>query len=396
MKRVFFFLAVLLCLPLGAQQTYRARVVDAETGEALPYVNVRTSSKAETLTNAEGDFAVKAKAKDMLAFSLVGYEVQQVAANRLDSHVKMVPQTVSVQSLDEQIIDSLLLGASRRLMKTIYKKESINFRSTTDENRSKCFSMTEFYFYRYVCSNEEKEFLGEAIARAKSACNLREIEFLQKSFYNESTEETDGEMPLYLQRSLVNFALQLGPWVVDVQEWVTLHMFPLHRQDSVSQRYILSGTALKSSKGKRLYKIHMQPRQEELDRWPRMNDGLLEYKGAHVPYIVGDCGIVAGTLYLDEDLSPVTFEGDLMEYGVEMLGKEWMPAKCHFHFDYINVKGHIHVKTASATLEYGDIKSHALMYGIPNGKTRIDELPSIVLRTEAEAAAVTNHINTKP
>ena len=39
-RRLCILFITLLCLPLAAQQTYRARVVDAETGEALPYVTV--------------------------------------------------------------------------------------------------------------------------------------------------------------------------------------------------------------------------------------------------------------------------------------------------------------------------------------------------------------------
>ena len=51
MKHLFFLLTLLFCLPLTAQQTYRARVVDAETGEALPYASVTSSSGRKVLTN---------------------------------------------------------------------------------------------------------------------------------------------------------------------------------------------------------------------------------------------------------------------------------------------------------------------------------------------------------
>ena len=66
MKHLFFLLTLLFCLPLTAQQTYRARVIDAETGEALPYVSIYASKENGTLTNAEGVFSIEANNEEVL------------------------------------------------------------------------------------------------------------------------------------------------------------------------------------------------------------------------------------------------------------------------------------------------------------------------------------------
>ena len=47
------------------QQTYRARVVDAETGDALPYAQVYISEMNGALTDGEGWFTVEAKETDV-------------------------------------------------------------------------------------------------------------------------------------------------------------------------------------------------------------------------------------------------------------------------------------------------------------------------------------------
>ena len=60
MKKILFTLTILLacCIQLFAQpRDYTAMVVDAETGEALPYVSVYAKLKnGGTLTNEEGYF----------------------------------------------------------------------------------------------------------------------------------------------------------------------------------------------------------------------------------------------------------------------------------------------------------------------------------------------------
>ena len=61
---------------LHAQQSFHARVVDAETGEALPFVNVYQASGKGCVTNLEGDFTISAGAEDSLRFSFVVQDLQ--------------------------------------------------------------------------------------------------------------------------------------------------------------------------------------------------------------------------------------------------------------------------------------------------------------------------------
>nr|MCR4920836.1 carboxypeptidase-like regulatory domain-containing protein [Bacteroidaceae bacterium] len=68
MKRILLLLSLLLCLPLSAQQTYRARVVDAETGEALPYVSIYVAAGRGTITNSNGYFVIEAEPTVQLSF----------------------------------------------------------------------------------------------------------------------------------------------------------------------------------------------------------------------------------------------------------------------------------------------------------------------------------------
>ena len=86
MRRATLFILLFLSAALHAQQTFRGRVVDAETGEPLPYVEISVSQKLRTLSNRHGIFAVEARTKNMLIFSHVGYEeVEMVPTDKVVS-----------------------------------------------------------------------------------------------------------------------------------------------------------------------------------------------------------------------------------------------------------------------------------------------------------------------
>ena len=77
MKRLSFLLGLLLCLPVVAQQVYRARVADGRTGETLPMARIYISQHNCTLSNDEGDFSIQARAEDVMEISYMGYETQR-------------------------------------------------------------------------------------------------------------------------------------------------------------------------------------------------------------------------------------------------------------------------------------------------------------------------------
>ena len=58
-RRLMTFAALVLSVSaLHAQTTFTARIVDAETGEALPLVGVYVNEENNTLTNFDGEFSI--------------------------------------------------------------------------------------------------------------------------------------------------------------------------------------------------------------------------------------------------------------------------------------------------------------------------------------------------
>ena len=68
---IIIFFLLLGLVQVCAQSTYTARVVDANTGDALPMASVYVSSSHSTITNQEGDFTIQANPGDMLRITYV-------------------------------------------------------------------------------------------------------------------------------------------------------------------------------------------------------------------------------------------------------------------------------------------------------------------------------------
>ena len=99
MKRAIIILLA-LCQPalcVWAQEfALQGRVVDAETGEPLPYVNIRASEGKATLTNVEGEFKFQVEAEEIVTFSFVGYRKLSQKAEQASGTIRLKPYTTQM------------------------------------------------------------------------------------------------------------------------------------------------------------------------------------------------------------------------------------------------------------------------------------------------------------
>ena len=100
------FLLMLLGFAFALQaqaQTVSGKVVDMQTGEALPGVAVRVKGTTRgAITDLDGKFTVQAAGTDVLAFSFVGYLPEEVAVgNRSVIDLKLSPD---VETLSELVV----------------------------------------------------------------------------------------------------------------------------------------------------------------------------------------------------------------------------------------------------------------------------------------------------
>ena len=126
MKRLFFIISLLLCLPLAAQQTSRARVVDAETGEPLPCVRVLLSSGARTYTNLEGGFSLETKG-DVIRLTKEGYETLDVkVADTGTRNIRMQPLAYVQANMTEEEVERMVYKRAFRMHKAYKKDKAAN------------------------------------------------------------------------------------------------------------------------------------------------------------------------------------------------------------------------------------------------------------------------------
>lgn len=99
------FISLMFSTNLYAQQQVSGTVIDAETGETLPSVNIRvkgTTNKG-TITDVDGNFSIRLDSgQTVLVFSFIGFKTQEVnVEGRTEIIVEMQPD---VGELDELVV----------------------------------------------------------------------------------------------------------------------------------------------------------------------------------------------------------------------------------------------------------------------------------------------------
>lgn len=208
MKRSFIInLVVLLNLAqVSAQSTYTARVVDANTGDALPMASVYISGSASTIANQEGDFTIQANPSDMLRITYVGYNAKNIKASNLGSKVKLKPYAKMLQEVTVTPID--VVGLLKKLVKKL-KMEFAEYR----------FQQSN-YFYRQISSNDTTHNeLIEAFFRSQSDIALRNFMLTTGRYGN--IESSDTLKPFYKFRNYYMTSC-IAPMLPDPGIWKEL------------------------------------------------------------------------------------------------------------------------------------------------------------------------------
>ena len=110
MRRLLFFLLLLWTVWASGQDemlTVTGRVVDAATGEPLPYAAVYKQNGMGTLTNVDGDFRLNASPQDILTFSFIGFEKTTMQAWEVPSRVRLKPYEQALREVEVRPVDKL-------------------------------------------------------------------------------------------------------------------------------------------------------------------------------------------------------------------------------------------------------------------------------------------------
>lgn len=104
--RLLLFLLLLLCSTAYGQTTFewKGRVLDANTSQPLPYVNIGVvGGMAGTVSDQSGFFALSLKSKTVLVrFSTIGYKAVEVdlSSQTMDSTILLEPDAYLLQAVE--------------------------------------------------------------------------------------------------------------------------------------------------------------------------------------------------------------------------------------------------------------------------------------------------------
>ena len=198
MKHLFFLLTLLLCLPLAAQQTYRARVVDAETGKQIPYAGIKSDSQV-AMSNSEGTFAIEARGGQTITISAIGY-------NALETSAEQMGDTIRLQKLKVGTGDANS-GTAENILRKLVKKMAKEYRRHANTRSA--------YFVRQTSSLGQWMETCESFQVSESALNIGNTKRAGEIIYRVDNHGYNMRLPY----SDLQHLTELGATTVESRFW---------------------------------------------------------------------------------------------------------------------------------------------------------------------------------
>ena len=191
-------ISLLLCLIAWAQQTYRGRVVDAETGEPLPYASIKGDSLV-AMANADGVFAIDARNERSLTISAIGYSSLSIESGSVGDTVRLQPLRIVRPEAQDGTAESILRKLAKRMVKE-YKHHANN---------------KSVYFTRQTSRFEQWMETCEDIQLSESAINIGGTTSMGKNIYRVDPHEYNMRLPY----SDLQHLTELGASTVENSFW---------------------------------------------------------------------------------------------------------------------------------------------------------------------------------
>ena len=185
--RILFCLYILI-LPLFSSEAFpqeetsdvvEALVVDAATGEELPFTSVTVvgGRHLSTIANAEGRFRVTVEKGERLQFTFAGYKTLTLSPKAVGRKVKLQPTTLMVREVN---VKALPL---KEIRKETVRQQKKHRRKTAD------------YFYRQTAFADSTcyEYV-EAFLSGKSAVALNDLKLISGRYAGVRPDTASGQI----------------------------------------------------------------------------------------------------------------------------------------------------------------------------------------------------------
>lgn len=298
--RIFLLFAFSFFLPLFAfceELTLHGRVVDAETGEPLPYVNIRVGKSIGTLTNIEGSFKLLTDENDVLSFSFVGYERLSLKADQMPDVIRLKPYTVKMKEVTVLPLDK----------EDILKRVIENLRSDYKTGSK----WTRKYFFRALMEQDSVSYIAEAFMEAFSVMNVRSAQIISGL---QGYDKESGKKPMSIHGSNIHQLIEVAPRTSNSSFWKPL-IKPFSHYETLMDFYNLKMQTLYDEEGQELLRFDFTWSKDLLP---------MDYNRRNI----------TGTAYVDaETCRLLRFDGSCNNCTVRM-GIMSYPISIDFHLEY--------------------------------------------------------------
>ena len=308
-----------------------AVVLDAETGEPLPYVSVYVSSTCGTISNYDGEFCLQCLPSDVLRISCIGYEKVSCKASELTATIHMKPLSNLLREVTVMATDDILY----RLVKKMQKEARNNKKAEGH------------YFFRLTTQYPGTDELAEVFLTAQSCIQLRNIIFHSGNRGILSEGKIDNPDLKGLGRTNLHMFLRLAPILLYYNEWD----FAVVPADIVLSRkgklYDVSCSAFTEDDGTEICKIHVTGKPD------------------NTAYT-----LLEGTLYVDrQKCELLRFDGEMQGLYLRFYDHAYKRAtanlvQCTLHVDYRHDHGFTEIANMSGTLVKDNIMLRYILFNL--------------------------------
>ena len=152
MKRLLFLMVLAFQFSAFAQNKV-ATIIDANSGESIPYANIKLGSSSNNVSNADGKFNIASTPDNestTIEISYIGYETQQISFRQLEKQnfiIKLIPGIYELNNVDvsdkKQDVATIMAKVKASL-KENYAASDTPFKSTIFLREQTAFKAKQF------------------------------------------------------------------------------------------------------------------------------------------------------------------------------------------------------------------------------------------------------------
>ena len=180
-----------------------ALVIDAETGEPIPYASVYVSPTCGTISNYDGEFCLRCLPSDVLRISCIGYGKVSYKASEL-------PATIPMKSTLNTLPEITIMATDDILYRLVNKMQKEGKKYKKAEGH---------YFFRLSTQYLGTDELAEAFLTSKSCVQMRDIHFHSGQRGLLSKGKIDKPDLRGLNRTDLHAFMRLAPILVYENVW---------------------------------------------------------------------------------------------------------------------------------------------------------------------------------